>query len=64
MTPGDAITTLRQRRGDQIYWRARIIVNRAQRSSYWKSEEDAAAAYDRMLFEIHGEFASTNGVAR
>ena len=41
-------------------WRARVCVNRKEKTTYHQTPEEAALAYDRLAIEAHGEFAYLN----
>jgi hypothetical protein len=41
-------------------WRARVCVNRKEKTTYHRTPEEAALAYDRLAIEAHGEFAYLN----
>lgn len=49
--------------GSYQRWRANIVINGKQKSlGYYKTEEDAAAAYDIAAIKHFGKFASLNNI--
>ena len=41
-------------------WRARLCVNGKEKTSYHATDVEAARAYDKMAFKVHGQFAYLN----